>query len=396
MIELADERAALPRAALRVGGITISRHQLAILLAASCERIVCMVRQLDGATAELQHAAEAAGAQFHALVGLRGLAALVTVADEVVALRDGLLSDPDAAIALIEAGPAVQVQPETPALSEGFERIDAVHADAGLIRVPGRLVERLRELPGDADAFSGLLRAGLQGGIPRRELSREVRDAGRWRLVRSEAEAHAIEPRWVSGHLTTGDTASPGTALAAFGVQRFAPAMLHSGSAGVRLGVGAVLLVLLGLGAGWLGQAAVGLGFCALAWPLQRAGAMIERIERSVLRRSQGWLRGDVVFDWLFDAALLALATWALPPFLGEPPLAHVFAPAMLISMVRIVRKIAPPRTGAWIADRMLLSLALIAASIAGLTGPVIAISALALAAIGIWSPKPAVGLTSV
>ncbi len=400
MIELADERAApsqaLPRAQLRVGGITIARHQLAVLLAAGCERIICMVRQLDGATAELQHAAESAGAQFHALVGLRGLAALVTVADEVVALRDGLLADPDTVLALIEGGPAVQVQPETPALSEGFERIDAVYADAGLIRVPGRLVERLRDLPSDADVFSGLLRAALQAGVPRRELVREVHESGRWRLIRSEAEAHAAEPRWVAGHLTTGDTASPGTALAALGVRRFAPAMLHLGNAGMRLIVGAISLVLLGLGAGWLGHPAVGLGFCAVAWPLQRGGTIIERIERSALRRPPGWLRGDVVLDWLLDAALVALATWALPPFAEEPVLAHVFAPAMLIAMLRIVPRIAPPRIGVWIADRMLLCLALIAASAAGLSGPVMALSALALAAIGILSPKPLTGLTSV
>ena len=388
--------AALPRAALRVGGISIARHQLAILLAAGCERIVCLVSQLDGTTAELQHTAEATGAQFHALVGLRGLAALVTVADEVIALRDGMLPDPATALALIEGGAAVQVQPETPALSEGFERIDGVHADAGLIRVPGRLVERLRELPGDADAYSGLLRAGLQAGTPRRELPREVLLAGRWRLVRSEAEAQTVEPRWIAAHLTTGDTASPGSALAALGVQRFAPAMLHSGSAGMRLGIGAELLVLLGVVVGWLGQPAVGLGVCALAWPLQRAGAMIERIERSALRRAQGWLRGDAVFGWLFDAALLALGTLALPPFPGEPLLAHVFAPAMLIALVRIVPAIAPPRIGVWIADRMMLCLALTGATLAGVTGPVMASSALVLAAIGIFAPNPAARLTSV
>lgn len=400
MIELADEGADPPRpqlrGLLRVGGITIARHQLAVLLGAGCERIVCLVPALDGTTAPLQHAAEAAGAQFHALVGLRGLAALVTVADEVVALRDGLLADPDAALGLIDAGPAVLTQPENPAVAEGFERIDALSADAGMIRVPGRLIERLRELPGDADGYSGLMRAALQSGTPRRELARDLRETGRWRLIRTEADAHAADPQWVSAHLTTGDTASPGTALAALAVQRFAPAMLHSGGAAVRLGVGAFVLALLGLGAGWLGHAAVGLGLCALAWPLQRAAAMIERIERRALRRVPGWLRGDTVFGWSFDAALLALGTWILPAFPGEPLLAHVFAPAMLIALIRIVPRIAPPRIGVWIGDRMLLCLALIGASVAGQVGPVMATSALVLAAIGIFTPKPATGLTSV
>ena len=164
----------------------------------------------------------------------------------------------------------------------------------------------------------------------------------------------------------------------------------------MRLGVGAILLVLLGTGAGWLGQAAVGLGFCALAWPLQRAAAMIERIERNALRRPPGWLRGEAVFDWLLDAALLALATWALPPFPGEPLLAHIFAPAMLIALTRIVQRIAPARIGVWVADRMLLCLALIAATLAGVSGPVIAVSAMVLAAIGMFVRKPADGLTSV
>ena len=132
-----------PRARLRIGGATLARHQLGMALALGCERVICVAPVLDAHLVSLQHVAEARAARFHVVTGARGLISLVSAADEVIALADGLLAWPDMAIPLLDAGVGVLVQPIEAGLAAGFERIDLNHASAGAMRVPGLLVERV-------------------------------------------------------------------------------------------------------------------------------------------------------------------------------------------------------------------------------------------------------------
>ena len=136
------------RAALRVGGMSLARHQLGLVLALGAERVVCITPVFDAAMIALQHEAEAGGARFHVVSGARGLVGLISAADEVIAIADGLLPWPSLAIMLVEAGQSVLVQPIEAGLNAGFERLDINHASAGAIRVPGNLVERLAEEAG--------------------------------------------------------------------------------------------------------------------------------------------------------------------------------------------------------------------------------------------------------
>ena len=197
MLEPAAESGAGPRAFLRIGGLTVARQQLALALALQCERIVCIAPALSNPIVELQHLAEAGGCQFHVIPGARPLVGLVTATDELIVLADGLFASTAEACDLLSDGQSVLVQPVEQGIAAGFERIDLNHAAAGAMRLPGRLVERLGDLPSDCDAVSSLQRIALQAGVRQRAIPVQGQDGLFWSLVRSDAEAHAIEPQWV-------------------------------------------------------------------------------------------------------------------------------------------------------------------------------------------------------
>ena len=191
MLETAGQAGALPRAFLRIGPASLARHQLSLALAMECQKIVCLAREMTAELVQLQHDSERSGARFHCVSSTRALAGQVTAHDEVVVISDGLLAPLDAATSLLEGPHAVIVQPIEAGIAAGFERIDLNFASAGLMRIPGRLFERLHELPADCDAPSALTRIALQAGIVQRPLPIEARDGLRWKLVHNEAEAHS-------------------------------------------------------------------------------------------------------------------------------------------------------------------------------------------------------------
>lgn len=368
-----------PKAFLRVGGATLARHQLALVLALGCERIICIARSLDGDVMELQHAAEAAGAKFHAVTGPRGLMGLVSTVDNVIAFAEGMLVAPDAAAALL-SGPAILVQPAEAGLKAGFERIDANHAAAGAIRIPGRLVERLADLPPDCDAFSALQRIALQAGVAQRAVPPETIESGRWRLVRDEVEAHSAESAWIRLHTQTDGAASATDLVARAAVRGLGPALLHAGTGGkVVIGAGAVTL-LLALGAGWFGFAATGFLLAGLAWLLRTSGEQLLRVERDSMQLPRSRLSRFVPPGWLLDAALVALLAWSLP---DDPPVTlaeNLFAPFAFLGLTRLLSGAVPPATGRWLGDRMIVAGVLAVASLAGHLEAAVAILSIAMA----------------
>ena len=182
----------MPRAFLRVAGITLARHQLGIARALECQRVICIAHHFAGELIALQHEAERAGLQFHVVAGARGLPGLITANDEILVLTDGLLATSQDVAAQLGESHAILVQSVDAGLAAGFERIDLNYAAGGAIMIPGRLVERLHELPADCDVSSALIRIALQSGIPTREIPEAVREKGYWLLVREEAAAHAV------------------------------------------------------------------------------------------------------------------------------------------------------------------------------------------------------------
>lgn len=366
MMEPAGPGGGSTRAFLRVGGATLARHQLALVLALGCEKVICLARTLESDVLALQHEVEAAGCRFHAVTGPRGLMGLVSTADEVFVLAEGLLPPPDSVSAWLEAGAGVAVQPVEPGLAAGFERIDAELAFGGAMRLPGRLVERLSDLPPDCDAISALMRIALQAGVARRPCGDSATSAP-WRLVRDEAEAQAGEQAWIR-HLThrAEDDAAPSSWAARLAVRAVGPSILHAGSGGQAVTIAAGATGLLALGAGWFGLGALGLGTCALTWVLRRTGALLSRVEQRAMRRAPSSFPREALFGWLIDALIVTIVAWNVPPpALGEGWRVF-FAPLMLVALVQVLARKVPPRWGGWLDDRAIVALALSAAALLG------------------------------
>lgn len=385
MLELAAT-GAQPRAYLRIGGMTVARQQLALMLALKCERVVCIAHGLSPELIELQHAAEAAGVQFHVIAGARPLAGLVTATDELIVVADGLFASTNEAAALLEQGQAVLVQPIEPGLAAGFERIDLSSAGAGAMRLPGRLLEKIADLPPDCDAASALQRIALQAGIRQRAIPQAGQGGLFWSLIRSENEAHALEPQWIRQRTSDGAPLGPSRWLAQLSVRRAGPALLHAGSGPLTLVIAAGAAALLALGAGWFALIPLGLAFCALGWILRESAAQLARIDSDLARPHRG-VDSRTAFGWLLDGIMIALAGWSGIVGRSELDYRHYFPALMLVALLRILSQSFGPRAAAWLEDRALLALGLAAAIMMGLGSEAIHLAALVAAIAGIALP---------
>lgn len=383
MMEPAGPAQPMPRAFLKVAGVPLARHQLGVVLALDCQRIICIARELSPELIALQHDAERAGAQFHVVSGPRALAGLVTANDEVIALADGLLVTAHDAGPLIEANPGVHVQPIETGLAAGFERIDLNYAAAGVIRIPGRLIERLNELPPDCDAASSLTRIALQAGVPIREIPAAMHEGGRWTLVRDEAAAHASESEWIRRQVGERRLQSLGHSLARLGVLNFGPALLHAGSGPTIAALAVVATLLMALGAGWLGFTVAGLLLLAAGWVVVRAVGLLDRVEeQSRNARSHAFTR-ERVLGWCLDAVLVAvLAFGSAHP--GRAWYEAAFAPLIVVGLLRLLHRVLDRRGAAWLEDRMTIAIALAITAAAGVLAIAVPVAALSLLLAGL------------
>lgn len=395
-MEPADPDSAELRAFLRIGGISLARHQLGLALALGCERIVCIARSLHQELVELQHVAEDSGARFHVVSGPRGLVGLVTANDELIAFADGLLAYPKEAVPQIEAGQGVLVQPIEIGQPAGFERIDLNHAAAGAIRVPGALAERFAELPPDSDAMSSLQRIALQSGQTQRMLSPGLRESGAWRLVRDESEAQLAETEWFRQHTAVAAARSVSDMGARIAVRSIGPALLHSGSGGNAVGWLALAAVLLALGAGWFEFSATALFLCLIADVLRRAAGLLLQIERRSLTLRRSGFPRKLLFGWALDVVLILILAWSQPLGPGEGVFTHAFPPIMLIVMLRLIPQVIQASWARWLEDRGLFSLILACAIIGagGMPAGLIAGLTVMLAVLGVAWPDRLTRLT--
>lgn len=393
MMEPAGPESAVPRAFLRVGGISLARHQLGLVLALGCERIVCIARGLGSELVELQHVAEDNGARFHVVSGPRGLVGLITANDELIVLADGLLAEPEKAVAQIEHGPGVLVQPIELGQPAGFERIDLNHSAAGAMRLPGSLVERLAELPADCDTVSSLQRIAFQTGVAQRMLPSGLREGGAWRLLRDEGEAHLAEGEWFRQHTGITPASSISEVAARAAVRSIGPALMHSGSGGNAVGILALVAALLALGAGWFQFSATALFLCVVADVARRAASLLLRIERNSLNLRRSFLPRQLVFGWGLDIVLVLILSWSQPFAPDGGLFAHAFPAIMLVTMLRLIPQLLHTRWVHWLEDRglfaLVLGLVIIAAG--GMPSSLVAALAVSLALIGAaWPDRPA------
>lgn len=380
MLDHAGERGEGQKAFISFAGKTVARRQVDRALALGCERVVCLAENLGPVLIALQHQVEAAGAKFHVITMPRALCGLVHANDDVIVLADGVLPLAEEAQAVLSTGNGVLVFPAETGIPAGFERIDLNHAWAGAMAIPGRLVERLNELPRDCDGIAALLRIALQGRVPERALPDAVLSEGRWAMLESGEQAESLEPGWFRRHAEAADAFSPGRWLGGWLAGRFGVAWLRHGvRPGYLLGA-AALLVFGALALGWSAMVSSGLAVLALSWTFGEAAAALDRAERAGSAGKALFSRLCGVLLALSDMVLLVLLMLGLDVrFDGWPE--RLFAPLILLGLIWLVPAIARQRWGALCGDRALLALLLAIGGFVGVLLPVT--QGLALAMIG-------------
>ena len=370
MLDSAGEPGQGYKAFIPFAGKTIARRQIELALALGCERVVCLADNLGPGLIGLQHQVEAAGSKFHVISVPRALCGLVHATDELIMLGDGVLPLAGEAQELLAKGNAVLVLPAETGIPAGFERIDLNHAWAGALSMPGRLVERLNELPRDCDGIAALLRIALQGRVPERPLPDAILSEGRWAMLTNAREAASLEPGWFRRHATTVDVFAPGRWVACTLVGRFGVAWLNRGvRPGYLLLAGALLLCaasVMGC-AGMAGSAFVSL---ALAWLGAGAAQALERGERAGSAPQPFFARSEKGFAIVADLAFVLLIVLGVDSGFVDWP-EQFFVPLALIGLVWLVPDLSTRRWGALGGDRVLLSLVLAVAAASGALLPV-------------------------
>lgn len=388
MTEPAGPGQTLPRAFLRVAGASVARHQLGLALALDCQRVICIARGTSPDLIALQHAAEDAGLQFYIATNVRQLSGLVTANDELLVVAEGLFVDPgDVAPLFEERAPLVLVLPIETALPAGFERIDLNRAAAGLMRVPGRLVERLQELPPDCDVASALTRIALQAGIKMQEVPSASRVVTGWRLVRSEAEAYAVETEWLNERFSEGGRTSPGRSIARFATVTFGSSLLHAGNAsnGMSFAVLAVLAIAGGLG--WFGLVWAGFLCAAIASLLVEGVRLLRVAERQAMGQLPPAIPRSDALGWLVDMTFGLLSLAGISRIAGEAMLSWIFPPVMLILLLALVPSLLTATIAAWVRDRALLGVILALAALFGQVQLAVELLAVGLVLAGLILP---------
>ncbi|WP_242404997.1 hypothetical protein [Novosphingobium sp. MBES04] len=349
-----------PRAGLRVAGASLARHQLGLVLALKCHRIVCLAAGGSSDVQDLERAAQDAGVQFRIVSGPHDVPAQVGEADELFVITDGLFVDPDVALPLLEdIRSCVLVQPVEGARTAGYERIDLNRCAAGLMRLPGGVVDRLREVPEESDTISILTRLALQAGTPMRDVPAAVCGGANWRLVTSEADAIGLEEEWLHRHFTAGRGQSPGRLLAQYGAVAFGATLLQVGRASNVVSAAAlVLLALAGL-LGWFGLPGAGFFVAGLTWILIEGGRKVRAAERRPLGEAVPAIERADAMVWLVDVVLAGLVLLAAERLPGQDILHWLYVPASLFLVIALAPRILEGWAGALISDRAVLALLL-------------------------------------
>ncbi len=349
-----------PRGELYVAGRSVIRHQFSLALAMGCARVVVLSETPDGELPALRDLAEERGVQINVISTARALLSLVAPEDDLVVLNDGLLALPEELLLRVEEGYGVYVLPIETGLAAGFERIDINHASSGLMRLPGRIVAGLGDLPGDWDAPSALLRLAIQAGVRQVPVPATLVETGRWTTVRHEADAQAIEPRWLRFHTASENGRSPGQWLAASLVHWLGPVVLNAGTSPVVITLAAVLTAILGAGAGWFGFAWLGFLLLGAAWLIRQTAVLLTRVEGGAVEPRAGTA---AAFLWGGDLLFVLIASWRseIPVAPGIPAGSALFAPVVLFALLHLVMRIVPQETSAhgWFADRLLVGIGL-------------------------------------
>lgn len=360
-----------------VAGKSLARRQLDFALVAGCERVIALGNGASPEAIALRHAAEGRGARFQCIGDTHGLLGAVPAADELLVLAPGLLPEDPGALESLERGSAVLVLPAGPGVAAGFERIDLERAWGGALVLPGRLVERLSDLPADSEATAALLRIALQARVAEKRLPEQALAEGSWAIVGQGEDEVARQQAWLKRHLPSFAGFGVARQLARLGLNHLAvPLMaLPHALAGLWGGVAFAL-------GGAVGAAAF--GWSAMGFLLVALGALLAEFALGLVHlrdapfATPGRNRLGFLLPCLVDAALTACAALAID---GDW-LHRLFPPLVLLGALHASRPAHWPNFAAMLGDRALLALIFAFAAAFGIAEPAVMLAALAIVAL--------------
>lgn len=357
------------RAFAEFAGRSVAMRQLELALAFGCERIVCLADHLHQPMLPLQHRCESAGARFHVVTGPRPVVGLVRAADQLLVLADGLLPLEDGALERLSGQGGILVLPADAGMAAGFERVDLNYAWAGAATMPGRLVERLAELPADCDAVGALLRIALQARLPEIPLSDTVLAEGRWPLIASQEQAAALEAPWLRRQLPPTDSFAPFRLLSGILLAHFGVPLLRRGKGGGALRFLAPFLAVAAAGLGVAYSAPAGFVLAALSFVAGELAAGLRRLEQPAGPPS-GFSLFQTAQSWVLDACLAAIIAHEVQ--MDDGWRNGIFIAAALLALLRLLALLLEARWAAVASDRGLLATLLAAGAMAGALLPAI------------------------
>lgn len=333
-VESIDGANLSPRGHARIGGKSVLQHQMELAITAGCEKIACLSQGLPTELAALQKLADRADVQFRCIRDIRALSAWVSANDDVLVIQDGLAVTPDLARELVLSSRIILTFPATEGVEAGFERIDRDISWAGIMQVPGSLVEKLNDVPDDFDVQSSLLRLALQSGVRRAALDPVRIGQGNWAILADQRAVDRFSQGWIGALTSTVSAASPVRWLA----ERSARLILQRHADPLR--VASMLTVASGLSlSGAMLSAAlesVATGFAALTVSVF-GFAMAQAIRAMVngdAAQPGRTVSAPAVFMLLVDAAFVSLVAVSVPKLKLAGAL---FAALVLIGLIRIV-----------------------------------------------------------
>jgi hypothetical protein len=338
LIAIGDAGDAAERGSL--AGRWLARQQVVLGVALGCVLVLVVGHGASKDAIELRHAAEAAGAQFQVVRGVRDLPAAVRGDDQLLVLAHGLLPDSALAFEQLREGQGVLVLPAEAGWSAGFERLDLAAAWGGAMVVPGRLVAELDQLPDVAEPIAGLLRIARQAGVRERPLPENELAEGRWQIVRTGEAARANEPAWLRRRLPAVSPFRPTAWLARTLVRRLGAGWIAKGRVKIALPASAVLAIAASFTAAWFGLSALAFALLVLAALAIEADHALALLGRPVFAPETRHSRLPFILRLIWDVALVGIGALTI-----DGSRAHrVFAPLMTGGLLRVPP--APPETG--------------------------------------------------
>ena len=351
-------------------GRSVLSHQIDCARALDCDIVLCMTRGLGPEAIVCQHRAESLGMRFRAIEDIRRLVGAIGADDLVIVIADGLALDVQTAEEAVGERQGIGTFPADIAVPLGFERIDAERAWAGLLAVRGEAIEKLADLPLDADAASSLLRIALQKGVRTYELDPATMEEMDPIGPDAPASRAAREGRWIARRAQPVSFAAPGRALAERIGIRLSRDIVGSRFERVPL-IFAVAAGILAAILAFFGKPLTG---------LLLSGAMADivlKLAKPPGEKAKAWHAnallagaGDVLLVGLLALASRGTGTWI-----------DLFLPLILIGLLRIGARLAPRCIRPLLSDRIALLAVLVPAGYLGLLQPLIGLLAVCVLA---------------